>query len=150
MRYREILEMASRAPQSNNQQKQKRAREQLAAAEKKRSDAAQEYQDKIDAARAATDKARNKLQASRAAEAVQSTGFAPTLKEAPKATALRDRNGRLIGWLEPVGSILQARDRKGSLVGWYDGRQNQTRDSTGTLVGSGDLLSALLICKARR
>jgi hypothetical protein len=59
---------------------------------------------------------------------------------------LRDRNGRLIGTIVEEGSYLEARDAGGNLKGRYDRRTRTTRDAGGTLVGKGNLLSALLMC----
>lgn len=145
MRYAEILEAAADRRISNTTEKQKRAREQLASADEKRADAARRYQDQLRSAQSAAQRARAKLRSSSVSEAGDAA-----LTETRKAYALRNKNGSLIGWLEPVGRILQARDRNGIVVGWYDPRQNHTRNAAGTLVGTGDLLSALLICKCRR
>ena len=56
----------------------------------------------------------------------------------------RDRAGRLIGWTEHRGLRIEGRARTGTLVGWYDGHYNETRDRAGRLVGSGDILAALI------
>jgi len=150
MRFREIIESVAVEKRQRQEQARLRAREQLASAEKKRSDAARKYQDEVNDARSSADKARQKIKASSVTETSTPEVASDTLAEGQKAVVLRDRSGSLLGWLEPVGSILQARDRKGAIVGWYDGRQDQTRDKTGTLIGSGNLLAALLMCKARR
>ncbi|HEX5237286.1 MAG TPA: hypothetical protein VFW39_02330 [Sphingomicrobium sp.] len=68
-----------------------------------------------------------------------------SLIESQRAYSLRDRAGSILGWIEAVGRLLQAKDRHGSVVGWYDPRTNQTRDRTGSIIGSGDLLAALII-----
>ena len=70
---------------------------------------------------------------------------ARSLFERPNAYSLRDRTGRLLGSIEAVGRLLQAKDRNGSVVGWYDPRTNQTRDKSGIIVGTGDLLAALIM-----
>lgn len=81
---------------------------------------------------------------------IQEAVKAPPLFERPEGYSLRDRTGSILGWIEPVGQLLQAKDRNGSVVGWYDPRQNQTRDRTGSIVGDGDLLAALIVCPRRR
>jgi hypothetical protein len=59
---------------------------------------------------------------------------------------LRDRSGKLLGTIRrlPDGR-LEARDRHGRLKGTYDPRTNQTRDSSGRFVGTGNLLAAFVI-----
>ncbi|MBV9962038.1 MAG: hypothetical protein JO072_07295 [Parafilimonas sp.] len=58
---------------------------------------------------------------------------------------LRDRTGALLGTIETKSDGKQElRDRTGSLKGVYDPKSNQTRDRTGSLVGSGNLLTSLL------
>jgi hypothetical protein len=57
---------------------------------------------------------------------------------------LRDRHGRLMGWREQANSRIEGRDASGALRGWFEPGVNQTRDATGTLVGTGDLLSSLI------
>lgn len=149
MRYAEVLEAAAAAAL----QKRKRAREQIAAADKKRSDAARKYQDQLDAAQSAAARARAKLRASSVPEGTNNSSrecIDPLLVEGSRTYALRDRHGVLIGWIEAVGRLLQAKDRSGTIIGWYDPRQNETRDRTGTIIGTGDFLSALLVCKGRR
>jgi DNA-binding protein H-NS len=142
VRYIEVLEAFRRNAEEVARDRQKRAREQLAAADNKRAEAARKYQDQLQSARSAAAKARAKL--SSIPEA------ADQLAEGSRSYALRDRNGVLVGWIEAVGRLLQAKDRTGTIIGWYDPRQNQTRDRTGTMIGTGDFLSALLVCKCRR
>jgi len=58
---------------------------------------------------------------------------------------LRDRSGRLIGRIEIKSDGKQEiRDASGRLKGHYDPKSNQTRDSSGRLVGTGNLLTTLL------
>jgi hypothetical protein len=64
--------------------------------------------------------------------------------ERARSHPLRDRAGSILGWIEPVGRLLQAKDRSGAVLGWYDPRTDKTRDRVGSIVGSGDLLAALL------
>jgi hypothetical protein len=127
MRYHEIVESAQRLQADAERAKQRKARERIASANRRRSAAAARYQDQLTACSDALARAR------------------ATLHEG--ASALRDRRGRLLGWIEACGYLIQAKDRAGSLVGWYDPRQNVTRDRHGALVGRGDLLAALLVCK---
>lgn len=148
MRYFEVLEAAA----ATALQKRKRAREQLVAADKKRTDAARKYHDQLDAARSAAAKARAKLSSSSVREAENGSSLEcidPLLAEGARSYALRDRHGVLLGWIEAVGRLIQAKDRTGTIIGWYDPRQNQTRDRTGTIIGTGDFLSALVVTKGR-
>lgn len=132
MRYYEILESAERLKADDRQAGQKRARDRIASANHKRSAAAARYQDQLKAYNDAITKAR------------------AALREGPvRSYALRDRQGVLLGWIEPIGRLIQAKNKTGIIVGWYDPRQNVTRDRTGTLVGTGDLLSAILVCGSR-
>ena len=57
---------------------------------------------------------------------------------------LRDGSYRLLGWLEQVGDRIEARDYTGQLRGWYEPRSDQTRDRSGALVGTGNMLSSLI------
>ena len=57
---------------------------------------------------------------------------------------LRDATGRLIGKIKPSGSKYEGRDAIGRLKGTYDPKSNETRDSSGRLVGKGNLLSSLI------
>jgi hypothetical protein len=132
MRYYEVLESVERSKADGRLEKQKSARDRIASANHKRSAAAVRYQDQLKACNDAITKAR------------------AALREGPvRSYALRDRRGVLLGWIEPVGRLIQAKDKTGTIVGWYDPRQNVTRDRTGTLVGTGDLLSAILVCGSR-
>lgn len=60
---------------------------------------------------------------------------------------LRDRHGVIVGRLKPQNSTgrIVARDRHGALVGVYDPKVNTTRDASGRLVGTGDLLPVMLL-----
>jgi hypothetical protein len=130
MRYFEVIESAEQSRLRRAQEKQKKARERIASANQKRSDAASRYQDQLKACSDAIAKAR------------------ASLREGSRLSyALRDRSGVLLGWIEPVGRLIQAKDKTGTVVGWYDPRQNVTRDRNAVLVGTGDFLSALIVCK---
>jgi hypothetical protein len=144
MRYREILEATSANPERAAQEKRRRARERIAAADTKRAKAARRYEDDLAASQEALQKARASL-AMECRSSSRATLHVVQLLEKRRAYTLRDHRGRLLGWLEPFGEILQAKDARGRLVGWYDGRSNQTRDHCGKLVGSGELLAALLM-----
>ena len=146
MRYGEILEAAREIRQlAGEQDKRKRAREQIAAADRKRGNAARRYQDDLEATRTAAAQAKAKLSSLGVSEANSVPGASEELLERPKSYALRDRGGVILGWIAPVGQVLQAKDRFGTVVGWYDGRTNQTRNEVGSIVGDGDLLAALII-----
>lgn len=59
---------------------------------------------------------------------------------------LRDSGGRLIGRIEiKSDGNLELRDSGGRLKGNYDPKSNQTRDSSGRLVGTGNILTTLLL-----
>ena len=131
MRYLEVLEYYEQQRLQAAQAKQKKARQKIASAHAKRSDAASRYQDQLKACSDAIAKARAALR-----------------EGSVRSYALRDRSGALLGWIEPRGRLIQAKDKSGSVVGWYDPRQNVTRDATGVMVGTGDLLSALVVCKS--
>lgn len=130
MRYYELIESAERSAAVRGQEKQRKARERIANANAKRSDAAGRYQDQLKSCSDAILKARAALR-----------------EGSLRAYPLRDRNDVLLGWIEPRGRLIQAKDKNGSVVGWYDPRQNVTRDRNGVLVGTGDLLSALVVCR---
>lgn len=130
MRYFEVIESAEQSRLRRAQEKQKKARERIASANQKRSDAASRYQDQLKACSDAIAKARASLR-----------------EGSRRSYALRDRSGVLLGWIEPVGRLIQAKDKTGTVVGWYDPRQNVTRDRNAVLVGTGDFLSALIVCK---
>jgi hypothetical protein len=139
MRYLEILEATSANAAAASC---KRARQQLAAADKKRSDASRRYQDDLARAREARDKATAELRKTRVPEADSPTAFQPVAERS--ARQFRDRHGVLLGWIEAVGRLLQAKDRHGSVLGWYDPRSDVTRDKRGRVVGSGDFLCVLI------
>jgi hypothetical protein len=132
MRYLEILEHLEQSATRQAQVKQLKARERLARANQKRSSSARHYQDQLKSC----DDEIKRAQAS--------------LREASmRSHALRDRKGQLFGWIEPKGYLLQARDRMGKLAGWYDPKLNVTRNSKGSVVGTGNWLSALLVTDSR-
>lgn len=146
MRFFEVVEAAKSA----SAEKQRRAREQLATADRKRASAARKYQDELRASRLATQQAKAKMRALSLGETGPSE--VPKLQdllERPRSYPLRDRGGTILGWIEPVGRLLQAKDRNGSILGWYDPRTNQTRDKKGSIVGDGDFLSALVVTRGR-
>ncbi len=61
---------------------------------------------------------------------------------------LRDRDGRLLGWVAPRSNgVLEARDRDGRLLGAYHPREDATRDRDGRLLYRGDALPALIVCR---
>lgn len=131
MKYYEVLESVERSKADRRLAKQKRERDKIASANHKRSAAVVRYQDQLKACNDAIIKAR------------------AALREGPvRSYALRDRRGVLLGWIEPVGQLIQAKDKTGTIVGWYDPRQNATRDRNGTRIGTGDLLSAMLVCRS--
>lgn len=128
MRFLEVLESYARRQRAKHSDAQK-AREKVVSANKKRSAAARRYQDQLQACNSAISQARASLD----------EGFLGRY-------ALRDQRGSLLGWIEPQGRLIVAKDASGSLVGWYDPRLNTTRNRHGVPVGTGDLLSALVIC----
>ena len=128
MRYIEIVESAELSAARRAQEKQRKARERIAGANKKRSEAGARYQNQLKSCDDAISKARDALR-----------------ETSVRSHALRDRRGVLFGWIEPQGYLLQARDRMGKLVGWYDPKLNVTRNSKGSVVGTGNWLSALLV-----
>ncbi len=130
MRYLEVIESARRSAAQRTQEKQRKAREKIANENKKRSTMATRYQDQLKACSDAIETARASLR-----------------EGSIRSYALRDRSGVLLGWIEPHGRLIQAKDKNGSVVGWYDPRQNVTRDANGVVVGRGDFLSALVVCK---
>jgi len=131
MRYFEILESAEKSAARRTQEKQRKVRDKITAANQKRLAAASRYQDQLRACDDDMRKARADLH-----------------ETSVRSHALRDRRGVLFGWIEPQGYLLQARDRMGKLAGWYDPKLNVTRNSRGSLVGTGNWLSALL-CSRR-
>lgn len=145
MRYAEIIEAAGKLrAKSGDIEKRKRARVRIAAADRKRADAARRYRNDVERAHDAARKAKAELSRSHAAESFGDAGDDAALCERA-VRHLRDRNGILLGTLHPVGRILQAKDRHGSIIGWYDPRTDQTRDRMGSIFGSGDLLAALIM-----
>lgn len=146
MRYAEILEAAGEFRRhAAVQTSRRRAREQLAAADHNRANAARKYQDDLEVGRKAAQQATAKLRMLSLSEVVSTPTSVTELMERPKSSALRDRGGVILGWIQPVGQVLQAKDRYGTIIGWYDGRTNQTRNKGGTIVGDGNLLSALIL-----
>ena len=128
MRLHELIESAERSAARRAVEKQRKARERISSANQKRSVAAARYQDQLKASNDEIKQARADLQ-----------------ETSVRSHALRDRRGVLFGWIEPQGYLLQARDRLGKLVGWYDPKLNVTRNSRGSVVGTGNWLSALLV-----
>ncbi len=58
---------------------------------------------------------------------------------------LRDRSGRLIGAvITRNDGKHEGRDASGHLKGTYDPKNKETRDSSGRLIGKGDMLSSLI------
>lgn len=58
---------------------------------------------------------------------------------------LRDRHGKLLGKIKEVNAdVIEIRDAQGRLRGKFNKKTNETRDSTGRLVGHGNLLTSLL------
>ncbi|MBM3902275.1 MAG: hypothetical protein FJ379_09320 [Verrucomicrobia bacterium] len=57
---------------------------------------------------------------------------------------LRDRSGKLLGKIRPSGSKLEIRNASGMIRGTYDPMRDETRDSSGRLIGRGNLLATLL------
>jgi hypothetical protein len=152
MRYSEIIEATRARQASKAAAKRKSAREQMAAAERERANSVRKYHDDLEASRLAVQRAKATLQATSMPEAMldpdrRDLVHGLSLIEGRRAYSLRDRTGSILGWIESVGRLLQAKDRHGSVVGWYDPRTDQTRDSIGSIVGNGDLLAALIMCR---
>lgn len=57
---------------------------------------------------------------------------------------LRDRNGKLVGFIRSYGDRDEIRSVNGTLRGFYYYKLNQTRNVNETLVGFGNLLTTLL------
>ena len=55
---------------------------------------------------------------------------------------LKDRLGRMLGYIEDRGGRKEIRDRLGRMLGYYDGKY--TYDRLGHRIGQGDLLTTLL------
>lgn len=55
---------------------------------------------------------------------------------------LKDKAGRIIGKIRKItGGKLEISDAAGRLKGYYDPKTNETKDSSGRLVGRGNLLA---------
>jgi hypothetical protein len=57
---------------------------------------------------------------------------------------LRNANGRLIGLIQDRMDVIELRSADGRLLGFYYRKNNLTRDSSGKLIGYGNLLTNLL------
>lgn len=57
---------------------------------------------------------------------------------------LRDRNSRIIGRIEDRPNEQIIRDANSRIKGRYDKRTNTTRDESGRIVGTGNLLASLI------
>ena len=58
---------------------------------------------------------------------------------------LRDRNGSVIGITkDAMDGIVELTDGSGTLLGFYNSVEDETRDSSGALVGNGNMLLILL------
>ncbi|MGA4555489.1 hypothetical protein [Methylorubrum aminovorans] len=70
----------------------------------------------------------------------------PAYQQPAAVQIIRDRRGIIVGSFETQHLTKRtiARDARGLLVGQYDYRTDVTRDVCGALVGSGNLLPALL------
>ncbi len=61
---------------------------------------------------------------------------------------LRDGNDRLIGTIADLADgTCEGRDASGLLRGTYHPKTNETRDADGRLVGTGNMLSTLIMRK---
>lgn len=60
---------------------------------------------------------------------------------------LRDSTGKLLGWRQQMGRLVKGFVATGSPVGWYDPLVNATHNSSGHRVGTGDLLTSLIVSK---
>jgi len=61
---------------------------------------------------------------------------------------LKDNSGNLLGWRQQMGRRINGYTASGWIVGWYDPVMNSTHNSHGHRVGTGDLLSGLIVSKA--
>ena len=59
-------------------------------------------------------------------------------------TILRNRDGKELGRITPLGKELVLHNRQGVELGRYNMIQDTTRDTAGRLVGRGNLLTYLL------
>ena len=59
---------------------------------------------------------------------------------------LRNANGRLIGLIQDRMDVIELRSADGRFLGFYYRKNNLTRDSSGKLIGYGNLLTNL-ICR---
>ncbi|KQU49937.1 hypothetical protein ASG72_18145 [Bosea sp. Leaf344] len=68
------------------------------------------------------------------------------IKHAPARETVLDANGKIIGVIERQRHArrLVARNAQGAVVGIYDERSRLTRDARGQIVGTTNLLAALL------
>ena len=57
---------------------------------------------------------------------------------------LKDRSGKLLGTIHDRGDKAELRDTSGKLLGIYDKKHNKTTDTSGRLIGTGNLLTTLL------
>jgi hypothetical protein len=57
---------------------------------------------------------------------------------------LRDKNGKLVGFIRSYDDREEIRSVNGTLKGFYYYKLNQTRNVNGSLVGFGNLLTTLL------
>ncbi|ACK86089.1 hypothetical protein [Methylorubrum extorquens] len=71
----------------------------------------------------------------------------PAYQQTAAVEIIRDKRGVIVGRLETQNLTKKtiARDTHGLLVGQYDHRANVTRDARGILVGTGNLLPALVL-----
>lgn len=65
----------------------------------------------------------------------------------PARETIRDARGTIVGVIERqrLTGNLVARDRNGTIIGVYEERSRTTRDAHGRLVGTTNLLPALLL-----
>jgi len=57
---------------------------------------------------------------------------------------IRDKSGRLMARIKTIGNKSEIRSHTGQLLGFYLHDSNQTKTSTGQLVGYGNLLTTLI------
>jgi len=58
--------------------------------------------------------------------------------------AIKDWQGKILGWVEWSGNKKWLSDFSGRRLGFYDKSLNKTCDFSGRQVGSGDILMTLL------